>query len=149
MVSEPDDFKAMAPLPDAARLALLKMFLPAPGQDIAQAAPPDADKLLSDPRMHELIEIINLAVQIHGGRTQEWFVQPEPELGFVHPLTLMRDPANGRKLVKQSLMNHLRGSYALDEKARVLPRSQYAAAPAPAGLPPPRKAKPKKKRRAA
>ena len=79
--------------------------------------------LATDPRFQDLIEIVNLAIQIHGDNAAQWFVQPEPELGSVLPATLMRDPANGRYLVKQSLMNHLRGKYALSADSRVLPKS--------------------------
>jgi hypothetical protein len=95
--------------------------------ELALPALPDADdlpRLLADPRFQELIEIVNLAVQIHGSGAKEWFSRPEPELGLVLPATLMRDPANGRKLVKQSLMNHLRGVYALGQDGRVLPKSR-------------------------
>ncbi|MFI5361195.1 MAG: hypothetical protein ACHQ49_04430 [Elusimicrobiota bacterium] len=130
--------------PGAAPVAMLRSILGRPGQEL----PLD----LADPRFQELVEIVNLAVQVHGDRTQEWFSHPEPELGFVLPATLMRDPANGRKLVKQSLMNHLRGVYALGQDDRVLPQSRpiLAAVTGPA-LPRSRKVrlpKPRKKPRA-
>ena len=131
---ESDDSLALTPASDPAQIDLLRKILGLPGEDFALAALPDAEnlpRLLADPRFHELVEIANLAVQIHGSKAQEWFVRPEPELGFVLPATLMRDPANGRKLVKQSLMNHLRGVYALGQDDRVLPKSRPMVEPAP------------------
>ena len=119
---------------NSASIDLLKTIFRRKGDELALAALPDAENLpslLADPRFQELIEIVNLAVQIHGSGAQEWFSRPEPELGFVLPATLMRDPANGRKLVKQSLMNHLRGVYALGQDGQVLPKSRPTITPAP------------------
>ena len=152
---ESGEFKALKPAADPASIDLLREILGRPDGDSALAAAPDAHnlpRLLADPRFQELIEIVNLAVQIHGVGTQEWFVRPEPELGFVLPATLMRDPANGRKLVKQSLMNHLKGAYAIGQGDRVLPQGRPVTAPAPApalhGTRKPRLPKPKKRPRA-
>ena len=138
------DSKISTSVSEAAPIALLRNILGRPADELPLA--------FADPRFQELVEIVNLAVQVHGDRTQEWFSQPEPELGFVLPATLMRDPANGRKLVKQSLMNHLRGVYALGQDDRVLPQSRPVLAPATGpALPRARKArlpKPRKKPRA-
>ena len=117
-----------SPAPDPALLAILQeMGL----EDVG------------DSRFQELIEIINLSVQVHGRKAREWFLRPEPELGFVHPATLLRDPANGRRLVKQSLMNHLRGPYTLGSDGEVLPKERIHLAPSRGG----ELSGPKKKRR--
>jgi hypothetical protein len=112
----------MTPSSENAPVELLRKILVPSGEDLPG--------VLADPRFQELVEIVNLAVQVHGSKAQEWFSRPEPELGYVHPATLMRDPANGRKLVKQSLMNHLRGVYALGQDERVLPKGLPVTTPA-------------------
>ena len=84
-----------------------------------------------DCRFQELVEIINLSIQVHGRKARDWFLRPEPELGFVHPATLLRDPSNGRRLVKQALMNHLRGPYTLGSNGKVLPKDEALLTPAP------------------
>lgn len=61
-------------------------------------------------RLEELGAIVALARQAHGARAKEWFVTPEPKLGGVLPATLLRDPHNGPNLVKQVLLNSLRGT---------------------------------------
>jgi hypothetical protein len=124
-----------------------------PDADFALAALPDPNLLpglLDDPRFQELVEIVNLAIQVHGEKTREWFLRPEPELGFVLPATLLRDPANGRSLVKQSLINHLRGPYAVGRDGKVLPKGESVVTPAGALPHGSRKrlGKPRKKRRA-
>ena len=92
----------------------------------------DLSGMLADPRFQEIVAIVNLAVQVHGNDAKAWFSRPEPELGYVLPATLLRDPANGRRLVKQSLINHLRGSYALDSDDQVLPAIAPTIQPLPA-----------------
>jgi hypothetical protein len=139
----------MAPPDDNASISLLRSILGRPSEDSELASAPDEDnlpRLLANPRFQELVEIVNLAVQVHGAGARDWFSRPEPELGFVLPVTLMRDPANGRKLVKQSLMNHLKGMYALGQDDRVLPRPQTVIAP---GREPAKLGKSKGKRRSA
>lgn len=86
-------------------------------------------ELMNNPRFQVLVEIVNLAAQVKGKKAREWFLNPEPELGFVHPATLLRDPANGPKLVKQTLMNHLRGPYAVSDEGKILPGNKPAIKP--------------------
>lgn len=74
------------------------------------AADAGAAMLADNPRFKELAEILDLAKQVCGERAYQWFKSPEPRLGNVHPLTLLRDPENGPNLVKQTLYNSLRGA---------------------------------------
>ena len=60
-------------------------------------------------KSEELTEIFRLARQVHGEKARQWFLSPEPALGGVAPATLMRDPHNGPRLVRQSLKNSLHG----------------------------------------
>jgi hypothetical protein len=121
--------------PASVRRALAEICVLGLPEADAAARPDRLPRRLEDPRFRELVEIVNLAIQVHGAAAHEWFVRPEAELGFVLPATLLRDPANGRLLVKQTLMNHLRGPYAVGADGEVLPRGKAVAAPAE-GAPP-------------
>jgi hypothetical protein len=100
------------------------------GQMLGEACGLEPAELARSPRFQELVEIVDLAVQVHGEAARRWFVTPEPELGSVLPATLLRDPANGPRLVKQALMNHLRGCLAIDETGRLLPGREAKVLPA-------------------
>jgi hypothetical protein len=86
-------------------------FSPKEVGSLLGAAGSVSPSLLADnPRFREIMEIMELAKQVCGERAYHWFKMPEPRLGNVHPLTLLRDPENGPNLVKQTLYNSLRGS---------------------------------------
>lgn len=63
-------------------------------------------------RVKQLLDILSLAGQVHGKNAKAWLTTPAPSLGGVLPSTLLRDPHNGPDLVKQALLNSLRGSLA-------------------------------------
>ncbi len=60
-------------------------------------------------RLRLFERLARLAHQAHGERAADWFRSPQPALGGVLPLTLLRDPANGPRLVEQALSNALNG----------------------------------------
>jgi uncharacterized protein (DUF2384 family) len=68
--------------------------------------------LATGPRLVQLAEILALARQAYGQSAAQWLLTPEERLGNVLPATLLRDPHNGPNLVKQVLLNSLRGTIA-------------------------------------
>jgi hypothetical protein len=68
--------------------------------------------LSTGPRLQQLAEILALARQAYGQGAPQWLLSPEERLGNVLPATLLRDPHNGPNLVKQVLLNSLRGTIA-------------------------------------
>ncbi len=66
--------------------------------------------LMKNPRFLELQAILELAAQAFGAGAKRWFLQPEPKLGNVLPVSLLRDPESGPDLVKQVIYGSLRGT---------------------------------------
>lgn len=59
-----------------------------------------------------LHEIMELSKKAFGSESRAWFYEPNPALGNVLPATLLKDPVNGPKLVRQVLIDALSGAVA-------------------------------------
>lgn len=63
-------------------------------------------------RLRLLTEILDLAREVHGDSYAAWLRTPDPVLGNVLPLTLLKDPADGPRLVREALENSRMGGVA-------------------------------------